>query len=119
MADGLVGGLIVHERDGGSYKKGEGDGFDYSDERVLFLGDQYHDQSEVIVDNLLDWGKGYQGSHIPGMPDSIMINGLGQTDCSKVLIGRECDKNMPYAEIKSPLGSKIRFRLINPSAHGE
>jgi hypothetical protein len=118
MADGIIGSLIVHGPDD-PFKKGRGRQFDYEDERVLFLGDMYHDQSAVIIEHLLKWGVGYRGWNIPAMPDSILINGVGQTDCNKVLLGRECDSDMAPAEIRARLQSKVRFRLINPSAHGE
>lgn len=61
------------------------------------------------------WGLGYRGANIPQMPDAILINGLGQENCSKAQPGVSCTQNSP-AVIKGKIGTRIRFRVINPGS---
>lgn len=84
-------------------------------ELTLSVHDFYHDQSDLIAPRVHDWDLGYRGYNIPTMPDAVLINGIGQEDCTKAQPGVSCTTNAP-AEVKGKIGSKIRFRVINPGS---
>lgn len=111
MADGLVGGFLVHSKDDPLKR-----GVDFTDDRVLYLSDWEADQSQVIEAGLHNLFKGYRGLPLVVAPESILINGLGQTDCSHRQIGTRCFF-MPKQQIFASQGSQVRFRLINTGSH--
>lgn len=111
MADGLVGGLLIHSKDDVLKR-----GVDFTDDRVLYLSDWEADQSEVIEAGIHNLFKGYRGLPLVLAPEAILINGLGQTDCSHRQIGTRCFY-MPKQEIKAAQGEQVRFRLINTGSH--
>ncbi|WVQ68549.1 uncharacterized protein L199_006758 [Kwoniella botswanensis] len=112
MADGIAGAFIIHSPND-KLKRGT----DYNEERVLLIQDWMWDQSTDIVAALKS-PEGYRGS--PGAPkgDSILINNIGQTNCSSPNYpeGAECNPPRP-AEIPVVVGKKTRFRIINIGAH--
>lgn len=114
MADGVYGGIVIHSRDDPLKKGPDGD---FDDERVLYVADHMFDQAQLIAERLHNWEEGYKGHNIPPMPDSVLINGVGQADCSDAQPGTTCSITTP-SEIRSKLGSRTRFRVINPGAHG-
>lgn len=111
LADGIVGGLIVHAPQE-PLKLGQ----DYDDERIVYLSDFMDDQSQVIVDATSNLFHGYRGLPIVTTPDAILVNGVGQTDCLHAQAGVPCYQNNP-AEIKAAAGTRVRLRLINTGAH--
>lgn len=104
MADGLYGAIVVHSPK---------DPIRSDAEEVLFVSDWYNDQSNTIVAGLRNTSVGYRGMPIPGIPDAVLINGLGQTNCSHVQPGVECTQNEVHVVEAKP-GSKLRLRVVNP-----
>ncbi|RSH77255.1 laccase, multicopper oxidase, benzenediol:oxygen oxidorectuctase [Apiotrichum porosum] len=111
MADGIMGAFIVYSRKDPLQKF-----INYDSERVMYLVDMMNDQSETIVDGILDATVGYRGSPIAPDPDAILINSVGQTDCSEAQAGVPCVTNSP-AVVKAVIGQRVRFRILNPSSH--
>lgn len=112
MADGLVGGFIVHSPDD-PLKLGQ----DYDEDRIVYVSDWMDDQSEVISAGISNLFKGYRGLPIVTAPDAVLVNGVGQVDCRKVQRGVPCNQNNGFAEITAPAGKRIRFRIINTGSH--
>lgn len=113
LADGLFGPLIVHSPDDPSKRWRD---FDF--EEVLFIGDWYDDQSATILHGLRNASDGYRGLVFPTMPDAVLINGVGQTDCAKAQAGVQCSETQPY-EIAGRIGSRLKLRLINPGSEAQ
>lgn len=112
LADGVIGGLIVHSRND-PLKQGK----DYDEDRIIYLTDWQTDQSDVIVHRLHDLpGQGYRGSPVMGPPDSILINGVGQADCSKTQKGVRCIQKEKH-RITAARGRRVRFRVIHTGSH--
>ncbi|WVQ90651.1 hypothetical protein IAS59_004432 [Cryptococcus gattii] len=109
MADGLFGPLIVHSVDEPIQR-----GRDYDEDRVVFVTDWMHDDSETIVNALLS-PEGYRGSTGAPQGDSVLINGLGRTNCTAT--GSPSCTNPPFPEIPVPVNSRIRLRFISGSSH--
>ncbi|TXT09204.1 hypothetical protein VHUM_02678 [Vanrija humicola] len=99
MADGVYGPLIIHSKNDPlkMYRH-------FDSERVMMLTDWQHDDSMVISQGLMDMTVGYRGSPAPPNPDSVLINGIGQTDCKA-------------AQKDASHGSKVRLRIINTGTH--
>lgn len=110
LADGLYGALIVYSPDD-PVKRWR----DFDAEKVLFVSDWYDDQSDTIVNGLHNLSTGYRGQPFATMPDSVLINGVGQTDCAKAQAGVKCTRTRP-AVVHGRLGSKLKLRLINPGS---
>jgi FtsP/CotA-like multicopper oxidase with cupredoxin domain len=70
MADGLVGGLIVH-----SVNDPLKLGTHFDEERVLMLADWVDAMSETVIDDL-HAGVGFDGSRAPPQGDAILVNGV-------------------------------------------
>ncbi|GFZ52063.1 hypothetical protein JCM24511_09835 [Saitozyma sp. JCM 24511] len=111
MADGLVGGLIVHSVND-PLKLGQ----DYDEERVLRLADWVDVLSDTVIADLA--GSGFDGSGIPPQGDAILVNGIGQTNCTKSVarINSSCEVPAP-PEIQVPVNKRIRFRVLNHGSH--
>lgn len=103
---------MVHSRNDPIKKSGLFNSGDYDSDRLLFLGDFYHDQSEFIIERLHTWGEGYRGSNIPKMADAVLINGVGQEDCNLAQPGANCQLTKP-SEVRGRILSKLRLRLVN------
>ncbi|WVQ95186.1 hypothetical protein IAU59_002280 [Kwoniella sp. CBS 9459] len=112
MADGIVGPLIIHSKEE-PLKRGQ----DYDEERILIVSDWMHDQSAEIV-KALKSPEGFRGSPAAPRGDSILINGIGQTNCSSIHYpeGAPCEPPA-WSEMNLPANKKIRIRIINSSAH--
>lgn len=110
LADGLYGALIVYSPDD-PIKRWR----DFDAEKVLFVSDWYDDQSDTIVAGLHNLSSGYRGQPFATMPDSVLINGVGQTDCTKAQVGVKCTRTRP-ATVHARLGSRLKLRLVNPGS---
>jgi hypothetical protein len=83
-ADGVFGGLVVHSRDDPIKRSASfGGAGDFDEDKIVFLHDFYHDQSDFIIKKMHNWAEGYRGANIPKMPDAVIMNGLGQEDCAR------------------------------------
>lgn len=107
MGDGITGALIIHARNLPMKKYS-----DYDDERIVYLSDWNDNQSMVILKALHNISETFRGSPFMGPPDSLLINGVGQTDCSKAQAGVQCGKTT-MATVKGVVRNKLRLRLIN------
>lgn len=111
MADGIYGPLIIHSpRD--PLKRS----IDFDQEVVLILADWYHNTSTEINSHMLSEA-GYFGTPAAPAPNSALINGVGEWNCSFATQSQRC------LQINSPpvftfkAGEKIRFRLVNAGVH--
>lgn len=107
MADGLIGGFIVHSPDDALKL-----GVDFDEDKVLFLSDWINDDSHVVIHEESDMRKPYRGVTFVPEPDAVLFNGLGQTNCTRATRGVPCGIN-PYTEVIAQEGNKVRLRLIN------
>ncbi|ORY29691.1 multi-copper oxidase laccase-like protein [Naematelia encephala] len=110
LADGLVGGIVVHSPSDPLKR-----GVDFDEDRILYVQDLLHDQSDVIVAALKS-PQGYRGAPAAPEPDAILINGVGATNCTAAPAGSNCTTPAP-PEILVPAGKRIRFRVLNTGAH--
>ncbi|CAG8558843.1 572_t:CDS:2 [Diversispora eburnea] len=92
--DGLVGPLIVYDKDEPYYKSCD-------EEYVLTVSDWYHSPSAPLLP----------------YPDSAVISGRGQYNCSSPAAGSDCNPNVRPATYNVKKGKKYRFRLINTAAY--
>ncbi|RHZ77763.1 hypothetical protein Glove_173g15 [Diversispora epigaea] len=105
--DGVIGPLIVHDpKDDPYYNQCQ-------DEYVVTIGDWYHDPTSVLLP--LRMAPGYRG--LNPVPDSILISGQGQYNCSSPAAGSNCNPNVTAATYNVQTGKKYRFRIINTSAY--
>ncbi|OCF35746.1 hypothetical protein I316_02236 [Kwoniella heveanensis BCC8398] len=112
MADGIVGPLIIHSKDE-PLKRGQ----DYDEERILIVTDWMHDQSADVV-KALKSPEGFRGSPAAPRGDSILINGIGQTNCSSIHYPKDAACEPPaWSEMTLPANKKVRIRIINSAAH--
>lgn len=112
LADGLVGGIVIHSKDDPLKQ-----GVDYDEDRVVYLSDWMNDQSEVIIAEEENMLKPYRGVPFVAEPDAALINGVGQCNCAGAQRGVPCGINEP-AEIRVERGKRYRFRLINHGGQG-
>ncbi|WVF67610.1 hypothetical protein IAT40_002368 [Kwoniella sp. CBS 6097] len=112
MADGIVGPLIIHSKEE-PLRRGQ----DYDEERILIVSDWMHDQSADIV-KALKSPEGFRGSPAAPRGDSLLINGIGQTNCSSIHYpeGAPCEPPA-FSDMTLPANKKVRIRIINSSAH--
>ncbi|SCV71194.1 BQ2448_2782 [Microbotryum intermedium] len=111
--DGLVAPMIIHHPDD-PLKRGDM----YDIDQVVMIRDHYHPLSTRIINSLLVNGS-FQGSALAPSPNSGLINGRGRYNCSFAPGGSKCTDDSPYTEFNFPQGSRVRLRLINPSAHAQ
>ncbi|KAA1115351.1 sphingosine N-acyltransferase lac1 [Puccinia graminis f. sp. tritici] len=111
MADGINGPLIIHSpRD--PLKRH----VDFDQDVVLILADWYHNTSTDIVEHMLSEA-GYFGTPAAPGPNSALINGIGEWNCSQASKAQQCKQINPPPEFTFKAGDKIRFRLINAGVH--
>ncbi|BEJ11628.1 hypothetical protein CspHIS471_0200880 [Cutaneotrichosporon sp. HIS471] len=109
MADGLMGALIVHAPDDPL-----NDSCD--DDQILYVADYWGDDSETIV-HAAKSPKGYRGCAPVDVPDSVIINGVGQVDCSMVQRGVPCNTDVPPYEVRAAPGKRVRLRVLHHGSH--
>ncbi|KNZ63434.1 hypothetical protein VP01_1144g4 [Puccinia sorghi] len=111
MADGISGPLIIHSpRD--PLKRYR----DFDQEVVLVLADWYHNTSSDIVAHMLSEA-GYFGTPAAPGPNSALMNGVGEWNCSAATRAQQCQQINSPPQFTFKAGEKIRFRLINAGAH--
>ncbi|SNX83691.1 related to FET5 - multicopper oxidase [Melanopsichium pennsylvanicum] len=118
--DGLYGGLIVHSQND-PYQKCR----DYDHEKVFLFADNYHDFADDIVNQLLS-AQGYNGTAAAPSPQSGLINGKGQFNCTALARAKTKQPGMPSQciQLKAPSASVVpnkryRFRFINTGSHAQ
>ncbi len=109
--DGLYGGFVVHRP---SEQCNERRKYDYDDEILLLVGDWYHRPSNDV----LSWYMNSRSFGNEPVPDSLVINGLGNFDCELAVPARPVDCLSPETRIDLPVlplkgGQRTRLRLVN------
>ncbi|ORY29692.1 Cupredoxin [Naematelia encephala] len=113
MADGLIGAIVVHSNHDLLQK-----GVDFDDEIVLLIQDWMDVQSSDLITALAS-PEGWNGTPAPPQGDAILINGLGQTNCSNEDIQVQTTCLLPTPpEIQVVKGRKTRLRVINSGTYG-
>lgn len=106
-ADGLYGAIVIHppaENDSSEAKT-----FGYEEDQVLMVGDWFHRTAHQVLASY-DTGKNFK---IEEVPDSILLNGKGNYNCSMAVRARPVDcEDTPVLSLrlKSP---KTRLRIAN------
>ncbi|RFU31596.1 hypothetical protein B7463_g4715, partial [Scytalidium lignicola] len=98
-ADGLYGGLVIHQPiEAGVNEVAK---YQYEDDMLLMIGDWYHSPAEKVMegyDNHDSWGR-------EPVPDSILVNGKGAYNCSMAVPSRPLESlsgiilSMPYKQM--------------------
>lgn len=108
-ADGLYGALIVHPPTNEDVAKVQDIVPDYDEDLVLLVGDWYHlpaQEVQASYDTYTHWG-------MEPAPDSLIINGLGVFNCSKLHRSKATNCSaVPTPEL-TPRGSRSRLRIVN------
>jgi len=110
-ADGLYGGLIVHNPV--SQDAANSHRIEYDEERLLLIGDWYHRPA----DNVLKWYMRAGSFGMEPVPDSMVINGLGSYNCSLAVPARpvdclQLDEEQTPGTLIDPT-RRYRYRIIN------
>ncbi|KAH8900175.1 hypothetical protein GQ53DRAFT_869529 [Thozetella sp. PMI_491] len=103
--DGLYGGLVIHNpsiQENSTYR--------YDEELLFLAGDWYHWPSR----KLLEWFEDRTSTGVEPAPDSLLVNGLGQFECSMAIPSSPVN----CTEIERPWLSldkkkNYRVRLVN------
>lgn len=111
MADGINGPLIVHSRRDPLKRS-----IDFDQEVVLMLSDWYHNASGEIVSHMLTQS-GYFGTPAAPGPNSALINGVGEWNCSQATESQQCRQTPSPPQFNFKAGERIRFRLVNAGVH--
>ncbi|GMK56192.1 hypothetical protein CspeluHIS016_0300320 [Cutaneotrichosporon spelunceum] len=109
MADGLMGALIVHSPDDPLNDAADVD-------QMLYVADHWGDNSQTIV-HAAKSPEGYRGCAPVDVPDSVIINGVGQVDCGFVQRGVPCNTDVPPYEVRAACGNKVRLRVLHHGSH--
>ncbi|PTB73372.1 multicopper oxidase [Trichoderma longibrachiatum ATCC 18648] len=99
-ADGLFGGLVVHE------PRHRNDNEAAQDEALLLIGDWFHRRQSDV----LDWYSSPASAGNEPVPDSVVINGRGRYDCSMAV---------PARPVKCKATSLSNFPPLIKKATGE
>lgn len=98
---GLVGPFVVHSRDEATHQP-----IPYSSDRVLLLQDWYYDSDSGLMRDVLS-----PGVEDAPIPNTALINGVNQADCSDHP-GRTCsdaDKSLPSLDLAPGQAHRLRF----------
>ncbi|KAK5688636.1 hypothetical protein LTS10_000614 [Elasticomyces elasticus] len=111
-ADGLFGGLIVHEPAGLAREASNKP----ADEYLLLLQDYWHRSAVEALDFYMHLGS---FGNEP-VPDAILVNGLGTFDCSNIVPARPVDcvtRPSGVPALRLDRSKKTIFRIINVGAY--
>ncbi|KAK5730896.1 hypothetical protein LTR15_000834 [Elasticomyces elasticus] len=111
-ADGLFGGLIVHEPADFARKAST----EPTNEYLLLLQDYYHRSAVEALDFYMHLGS---FGNEP-VPDAILVNGLGTFDCSNIVPARPVDceaRPSGVPALRLDRSKKTIFRVINVGAY--
>ncbi|KAJ5365689.1 hypothetical protein N7517_008575, partial [Penicillium concentricum] len=121
-ADGLYGGLVVHEpaskeTAGGlaSRRREKLHRYTYDRELLLLIGDWYHRPAGDVLEGYMDPGN---FGNEP-VPDSMLINGAGYFDCTRAVPARpvDCfDQQVNTSFIDLDPHTTYRIRVVNTGA---
>ncbi|KAJ5684883.1 uncharacterized protein N7477_001228 [Penicillium maclennaniae] len=112
-ADGLYGGLIVHEPASRPTVRGLlADPALYSKDFLLLIGDWYHRPAAEVM----SWYMRAGSFGNDPVPDSLLINGVGSYNCSMAVPARPVDcveqhSNLTYLHTDVP--TVFRLRVVN------
>ncbi|GKZ85469.1 hypothetical protein AnigIFM56816_011435 [Aspergillus niger] len=120
-ADGLYGGLIVHEPSpkptvrgllARADEKGTASYASYDRDVLLLIGDWYHRSADQVY----SWYMRAGSFGNEPVPDSLLINGVGHFDCSMAVPARPVDctfrrTNLSYLDAKGD--AAYRVRVVN------
>ncbi|KAI2472102.1 putative multicopper oxidase [Annulohypoxylon bovei var. microspora] len=98
---GLVGPFVVHSRDEATQQP-----IPYSSDRVLLLQDWYYDSDSGLMRDVLS-----PGVEDAPIPNTALINGVNQADCSDHP-SRSCsdaEKSLPTLDLAPGQGHRLRF----------
>ncbi|KAI1209422.1 putative multicopper oxidase [Annulohypoxylon truncatum] len=98
---GLVGPFVVHSREEATYQP-----VPYSSDRVILLQDWYYDSDSGLMRDVLS-----PGVEDAPIPNTALINGVNQADCS-YHPNRSCsdaDKSLPNLDLAPGQGHRLRF----------
>lgn len=129
-ADGLYGGLIVHQPAPKSTVRGLlASSAPYSKEFLLLIGDWYHRPAEEVMSWYMRAGSfGNDVCHclsasprrrtdqMQPVPDSLLINGIGHYNCSMAVPARPVDCVEQYSDLTylhAGANTAYRLRMIN------
>ncbi|KAI8801782.1 ferro-O2-oxidoreductase [Cladochytrium replicatum] len=109
-ADGLYGGLIVHPWGEDSLQKR----YEFENDFLLLIGDWYHRNASDV----LDWYKGASGFGNEPVPDSLLLNGAGNFDCSMAVPARpiQCtsvNRSLAIFDDSDAKHRRARLRVVN------
>ncbi|KAI1467534.1 putative multicopper oxidase [Daldinia caldariorum] len=99
---GLVGPLVIHGRDEATHDKP----VPYSSDRVVLLQDWYYDLDSGLMRDVLS-----PGVEDAPIPNTALINGVNQADCSDHP-NRKCSelqRPLPSLDLASGEGHRLRF----------
>ncbi|KAK9366252.1 multicopper oxidase-domain-containing protein [Lipomyces kononenkoae] len=109
--DGMFGGLIVYDPEE-AYVLGR----DYYEEIFVVLHDHYHNSGDANM----EWYLSKESSGFEPVPNNLLINGQGFTDCDRILSRYSCKRSvsgLPTFQFEH--GRKYRLRILNASAFAE
>ncbi|KAI1107601.1 putative multicopper oxidase [Jackrogersella minutella] len=98
---GLIGPLVVHSRDEATHRP-----IPYSSDRVVLLQDWYYDSDSGLMRDVLS-----PGVEDAPIPNTALINGVNQADCSNHP-GRSCsdvERALPNLALAPGEGHRLRF----------
>ncbi|KAI2616481.1 putative multicopper oxidase [Hypoxylon sp. NC1633] len=102
---GLVGPLVVHRRDEATHHA------PYSSDRVVLLQDWYYDLDSSLMRDVLS-----PGVEDAPTPNTALINGVNQANCSNHP-SRPCsDADKPFPNLDLTPGQSHRLRFLNVGA---
>lgn len=109
MSDGLIGAFLVHAPDDPLAES-------FDDDQMLYVADYWEDDSETIV-HAAKSPDGYRGCAPVDVPDAVILNGVGQVDCSFVQRDVPCNTEVPPHEVRAVPGKRKRLRLLHHGSH--
>ncbi|KAJ9634741.1 hypothetical protein H2204_006190 [Knufia peltigerae] len=109
--DGLYGGLVVHRP---FEQRDEQNHYGYDEDILLMVGDWYHRPSQDV----LSWYMNSRSFGNEPVPDSLLVNGIGNFNCEMAVPARPLQCLAPDERSQIPLlplmnGKRTRLRLVN------